>query len=149
MLKLFYVGFASLILINPVDEKEMFCLSQNIYFESRGESYDGRLAVAYVTMNRVESRRFPNTVCEVVWQRRQFSWTQDGKSDWPNTKNKLERKAWKESKIIAKSILSYWQVLQYTDVTNGALYYHNHKVKPVWRAAYNKAAQIGDHVFYN
>ena len=71
---------------------EIHCLALNIYHEARGESLEGRLAVAAVTMNRVRDKRFPDRVCEGVWQPRQFSWTHDGRSDRPR-----EAKAWKRS----------------------------------------------------
>ncbi len=64
--------------LNP---DEVFCLAQNIYFEASVEHRVGKSAVAHVTLNRVDSPRYPDSVCEVVWQDRQFSWTQDGKSD--------------------------------------------------------------------
>ena len=54
----------------PASKKELQCLAQNVYFEARGESSDGQLAVALVTMHRVKSRRYPSTICNVVWQRR-------------------------------------------------------------------------------
>ena len=81
------------------DKRELRCLAQNIYFEARGERQAGQLAVGLVTMNRVNSKRFPNTVCKVVWQKRQFSWTHDGKSDRPT-----DMKAWKLAQKIAEFV---------------------------------------------
>ena len=60
---------------------QVFCLAQNIYFEAGIESVAGKAAVARVTINRKASKKFPKTICDVVWQRKQFSWTHDGKSD--------------------------------------------------------------------
>ena len=83
------------------DEKK--CLTENIYFEARGQGQAGWLAVAQVTLNRVEDRRFPNTVCEVVKQgltyasgqpirnKCQFSWYCDGKSDNPKNMKVYDR----------------------------------------------------------
>jgi len=68
---------------------EVHCLALNIYHEARGETFEGKLAVAAVTLNRVRHKRFPDGVCEVVWQPRQFSWTHDGKTDRP-----YNQKAW-------------------------------------------------------
>jgi len=58
--------------------KEIKCLADNIYFEARNESVKGQVAVASVTKNRVKSKHYPNTICKVVWEHRQFSWTLDG-----------------------------------------------------------------------
>ena len=71
-------------------KEELDCLARNIYFESRNQPLAGRLAVGQVTMNRVDSPRFPNTVCDVVMQggerlhRCQFSWYCDGEVDFPS-----------------------------------------------------------------
>src|SRR5210317_144981 len=67
-----------------VAKDDMYCLQQNIYFEARNQSINGQIAVAWVTLHRVDDPRYPNTICEVVWQRKQFSWTHDGKSGKPN-----------------------------------------------------------------
>jgi spore germination cell wall hydrolase CwlJ-like protein len=64
-----------------LSEDDLFCMIQNVYHESRGEDALGQAAVAHVTLNRVCSSAYPDTVCGVVWQKGQFSWTEDGKSD--------------------------------------------------------------------
>jgi len=56
-------------------QRDLVCLAMNIYHEGRGEEMRGQAAIAAVTMNRVRSARYPDTVCAVVWQRKQFSWT--------------------------------------------------------------------------
>jgi len=104
-------------------EDELNCLALNIYHEARGEPLAGQFAVAYVTMNRVVSARYPSSVCSVVWQHRQFSWTQDGKSDRPR-----EREAWQHSMALAKHIYNNYHRLMdlsrgASDITQGALYY--------------------------
>ena len=58
-----------------IDEK--VCLACNLYFEARGEEKTGIVAVAMVTLNRVNSFEYPNSICKVVWQKWQFSWTRD------------------------------------------------------------------------
>jgi spore germination cell wall hydrolase CwlJ-like protein len=138
----------NIININPVDEDSVLCMTQNIYFEARSESKKGRAAVAFVTMNRVESSKFPNTICDVVWDRKQFSWTHDGKSDWP-AKNKIEMKAWKECKQMAYTFLYFWPTLKYMDHTNKSTHYHADHISPFWNVAYNESARIGSHIFYN
>ena len=64
-----------------LSEDDLFCMVQNVYHESRGEDALGQAAVAHVTLNRVRSPAYPDSVCGVVWQTDQFSWTDDGKSD--------------------------------------------------------------------
>ena len=130
------------------DKKQLYCLSQNVYFEARGENTAGQLAVAMVTMNRVFSKRFPSSVCKVVWQRKQFSWTHDGKSDRPD-----DKKAWKLAKQIAKFV--YNKYGSYKTMSNGALdltrgalhYYAPDLADPRWAESKQVTRQIGGHLF--
>jgi|GEM_PF-1156039 len=131
-------------LAHPRDE--ISCLALNIYFEARGESDEGKVAVGNVVMNRVLSARFPSTVCKVVQQggelrrdRCQFSWWCDGRSDKP--RSKLD---WQRSSEIALAV--YWG--QTTDPTSGALWYHADYVSPSWRKDFVQAETIGRHIFY-
>jgi len=99
-----------------IDANEQHCLAQNIYFEAGNQSLDGMAAVADVTLNRVKSSRYPDTICEVVKQglkhsngamKRnmcQFSWYCDGKSDYIS-RNIVLTKEWSNSKKIAEDIL--------------------------------------------
>jgi spore germination cell wall hydrolase CwlJ-like protein len=64
-------------------DDDRIALACNIYWEARTESVEGMMAVVAVTMNRVNSPKFPDTVSEVVWQYKQFSWTRDGLPDRP------------------------------------------------------------------
>ncbi len=125
---------------------EIECLALNIYFEARGEPDIGKLAVAHVVMNRVEDRRFPETICGVSkdggqkkLNRCQFSWFCDGRSDRPN-----DLRQWERSKALAREI--FWGLSM--DPTGGALWYHATYVRPVWRKALVKSAKIGNHIFY-
>ena len=134
--------------LSPEDAREMRCLALNIYFEARSEPTDGQLAVAFVTMNRVESRRYPDTICRVVWQKRQFSWTHDGKSDRPR-----EQYAWKRAQMIARFIFTKYTALpekvrRTMDRTNGALHYYAPKLaNPYWARAKEVTFSVGGHVF--
>ena len=126
--------------------EELYCLAKNIYFESRNQPKLGRMAVGQVTMNRVNSKRFPNTVCSVIKQggekrnRCQFSWYCDGKSDEPESGS-----VWDESVYLALLIYSE----EFTvDVTEGALWYHATYVSPEWAKHYEKTVQINEHIFY-
>lgn len=128
--------------------KEERCLALNVYFEARGEPVEGQLAVAMVTMNRVTSKQYPNTVCGVVWQRRQFSWTHDGKSDRPRN-----REAWALAKKISKFVLNKYGSLKELsngalDLTNGALHYYAPDLaNPRWAKHKEVTRRIGGHLF--
>ncbi len=116
---------------------QLICLAKNIYYEARGEPLAGKLAVAQVTLNRVESNKFGNTICKVVYEKNQFSWTKKP--------SKLKYgKAWQEALSIAEAAITNGIALQNFD----ALYFHNKKVKPIWAKQKKKLAKIGGHVFY-
>lgn len=123
----------------PADEK--LCLAHNIYFESRGESQVGQEFVAWVTLNRVLSPDFPNTICGVVWQDSQFSWTHDAKSDEPS-----EAAAWETAQSIADEVLAGYGVDR--DPTEGATYFHATSTKPDWHTRFDRVVQIDGHIFY-
>ena len=123
-----------------IEADEINCLALNVYHESRGEHLEGQIAVAQVTMNRMEHEYFPNTVCDVVWQSKQFSWTHDGRSDHPH-----ERLAW----ITALDIADLVYRGQVEDPTKGALFYHATWVRPVWRHRMDYFDTIGIHKFYH
>ena len=140
---LFFAGFASTALaaMQP-QQKEAHCLALAIYFEARGESDLGKLAVGSVVLNRAESSDFPNTVCGVVKQGGetppcQFSWWCDGRSDRPENK-----KSWQASYRLANKILRHGA----RDPTGGALYFHSTAINPRWRL--QRVGRIGSHIFY-
>ena len=130
---------------NTVRFEELYCLAKNIYFESRNQPKIGKIAVAQVTLNRVKSDKFPNTVCEVVYQggerrnRCQFSWYCDVKKDEPTN-----GPAWDDSVYLA--LLVYGD--GFLDVTEGALWYHATYVSPSWAEHYQKTVRINNHIFY-
>jgi len=129
-----------------VTDKDRYCLQQNIYFEARNQSTIGQVAVAWVTMNRVEAKRYPNTVCGVVWQNKQFSWTHDGKSDKPG-KSSLEKRAWEDAGIVAQVVLLDWAREKSSPVKDATMY-HADYVSPYWRTAYDLVVTIDNHIFY-
>lgn len=113
----------------------MICLALNIYHEARGEPLDGRIAVAQVTMNRVESKRYPNTVCEVVYQKSQFSWTA---GDPTIT----------EPEELIKAFLLVVQLETFEDFAGKAThYYAPAKASPFWKNKLTLIGSIGNHVF--
>ena len=117
--------------------EQLYCGAQNIYHESRGESNLGQIAVAHVVRNRVESPKYPNTVCEVIWEPKQFSWTHDGRSDEP-----------KDRKAFVKAVWLHLIANMKNDITDGALNFYAHKkVTPSWASEKEVVALIGNHTF--
>ncbi len=118
-------------------QTETLCLAKNIYYEARGEPLAGKLAVAQVTLNRVESNLFGNTICKVVYQKGQFSWTKKP--------NKIKNdESWKQALRIAESAVNNGIALANFD----ALYFHSKSIKPRWANQKRKLAKIGQHLFY-
>ena len=139
-------------LFTAEDKPEMWCLAQNIYYEARSSNRADRIAVADVVMNRVNDKRYPNTICDVVKQgeqhangkmkrnRCQFSWYCDGKSDWPTNMD-----AWVEAQQIAYNMLVHSDA---RGITEGATHYHATYVEPNWARHYALIGRIGEHIFY-
>ncbi len=121
---------------------EVQCLARNIYFEARDQSILGQYYVAWVTMNRVKDSRWKNDVCQVVWQRKQFSWTHDGKSDRPR-----EQKVFAIAKLIAEDTL-YDARTDGDDLSQGALYYHADYTTPYWSKYLVRISKVDSHIFY-
>lgn len=130
------------------EEKELHCLAQNIYYEAGSESYDGKLAVAQVTVNRAESGKFPDTVCGVVKQKSvlqgrtvcQFSWFCSAKA---RIKLPFNSEMYQESLRAARQVLiDGLELVKLKD----ALYFHAGHVNPNWGKV--RVAKIGNHVFY-
>lgn len=128
-------------------ERRMQCMTQNIYLEAASEPAEGKLAVAQVVMNRVESGKFPQDPCQVVHQKNvvyervlcQFSWYCDQAA-----KNKpVHKKLWDESAEAARMVmLEGFRIPE----LKGALYYHADYVNPGWDK--KRVVKIGRHIFY-
>jgi len=123
------------------------CLSLAIYFEARSESEIGRLAVARVILNRVNSPFYPDTICEVVYQNAgkrdscQFSFACNGKSDRPR-----RGRAWEQAKTLAtRAIAGEGEVQAIATATH----YHADYVLPKWSGAMTRLVKIGRHIFYS
>jgi len=120
---------------------DIFCLAKNIYHEASVESRLGQYAVAQVTLNRVRSNQYPNTVCDVVMDPWQFSWANKKSIRWTHPRGPL----WENSKKIAENvILRGKRVMGLED----ALFYHADYVRPRWRKVDAKIAKIDRHIFY-
>ena len=128
-------------------ERQLGCLAKNIYYEAGGEPFEGKIAVAQVTMNRVNSSQFPGDVCKVIYQKNvfyekvvcQFSWVCDRVS----TFKPANGSNYDESMVAAQKVLLEDYRLP---SLKEALYYHADYVNPGWKK--EKVAKIGHHIFY-
>lgn len=126
-----------------VSNRDLQCLARNIYWEAGGESEVGKFAVAAVTLNRVDHRRYPGSVCGVVYQSVgrscQFSWACNGKRNQTPTGVR-----WQRSVEVAHRALSG----DFEDPTGGALYFHGTRERPSWSRTRLRTTRLGGHVFY-
>ena len=133
--------------------EEFYCLAQNIYWEARSENIEGQIAVAFVVLNRLKNKKYPNTICNVVkegptlvgtsFPKRntcQFSWYCDGRSDIPKNTT-----SWDIATTLTYEILV---LNKYADPIDGATHYHATYVSPNWAKRLAKTKQIGIHIFY-
>ena len=150
------------------DESAIDCLTKNIYFEAKNQSIAGQLAVALVVINRVKDKRFPKTICAVIYEgptyeswktrqipdlpkesrkyyprrdRCQFSWYCDGKSDNPKELTAIDKAQWVAWLVLNGHVF---------DFTRGATHYHANYVNPKWNRhkEVKRIVQIDDHIFY-
>ena len=130
----------------------VMCLALNIYWEARDQPLAGQIAVAQVVVNRANDVRYPDSICDVVYDaeysngssipkrhRCQFSWFCDGLPDKPKNKEAFEG-----SVLIARAVLDG----KTHDLTNTATHYHSIDVNPTWSYYYKKTIRIEDHIFY-
>jgi spore germination cell wall hydrolase CwlJ-like protein len=134
------------------------CLSNNIYHEAKSQSTAGQIAVGLVVINRVRDARFPNTICEVVYQAQystwwkeakgkdvprkhkcQFSWFCDGKHD-----RVTDTQAYQKIMQLVKRLLTN----RYDGLIEGATHYHADYVNPKWSKTKTLIGQVDDHIFY-
>ncbi len=131
---------------------EIFWLTQNIYWETRNQSDNGRITVAVVTINRMMSwqlsfsetgERWPRSIKGVVVQPKRFSWYWDGKSDVPFEN---EAEVWKDCKTIAITVSKLWDMLEpeYKKI----FWYHRYDVNWKYKDHYQVWSQVDDHIFY-
>ena len=161
----------------PVDNAELFCLAQNVYFEARAESVEGKIAVASVSKNRIRDPKNPKTYCGVIhqgpkresWKTRQdpnlspeqriyipvrnrcqFSWTCDGIKDiiWVQYKDGTPIEANRTAWRDSVNVAILVMRGQVKDNTGGAVYYYAHNtVYPGWASSMSETVVIGDHTF--
>lgn len=134
--------------VQDFHKQSLMCLARNIYFEARGEPVAGQYAVAEVTMNRRASRRYPNTVCGVVYEKNwdrlrgrfvgAFSWTEFDTLPEPYGED------WQRALAIAEAV--YYD--RYTPALRGATHFHASYIRPPWAKQKQRVAKIGRHIFY-
>lgn len=123
------------------DIRQIQCMAENIYHEAGNQSRRGMIAVGNVVMNRVESARFPNTPCEVIYQRSrglcQFSWV--------CTRHIIRNmEVFRRAREIAEMVY-YGRT---GDITHGSTFYHAAYISPGWFATLRRTIRIEDHIFY-
>lgn len=141
-----------------LDQAEFECMRANMYYEARNQRSDeAYIAVGYTVLNRVASKRYPDSICGVISQARrdkagnpirhkcQFSWYCDGKPDVPNLNNVLERRAWERATELAAAVMRN----EVDNPIGNATMYHATYVNPHWKRAYHKVATIETHIFYS
>jgi spore germination cell wall hydrolase CwlJ-like protein len=127
-------------------KKEQRCLAEAIYFEARGESEDGQVAVAQVVLNRVKNPAYPDSICGVVYQNKhkrnrcQFSFACDGIKDRISSPA-----AWKTAQRLAKDVTDG---KRFSKMVDASTHYHATYVNPRWAKAMAKRGQVGLHIFY-
>ena len=128
-------------------ERDLECMTRNIYYEAATEPVEGKLAVGQITMNRVADPRFPNDVCAVVYQKTrfsertvcQFSWYCDGSMQ----RRRVVEGLWLESRAAAKKVMfEGWRLPS----LERSMFYHADYVNPQWRK--DRVIKIGRHIFY-
>lgn len=138
--------------LNPVvhvcshKDNSTYALACNIYKEARGEGLDGQLAIGFVTINRSQHEKFPESVRKVVYQHKQFSWT-----IYKNGYKIRDREAWESSVAVSKFLMKIRDkdsLYRRLDNTKGSLYFHTTEVKPYWAKSFKKTVKIGNHQFY-
>ena len=142
--------------VTPVEEsqitaelrdRQLACLAKNIYYEAGSEPFEGKVAVAQVTLNRTESGQFPGDVCRTIYQKNvvyektvcQFSWYCDRETHV----KPLNKAVYEECLTVAKKVLM--EGFRLPGLTN-ALYYHADYINPGWKR--ERVAKVGRHIFY-
>lgn len=130
-----------------VRERQLACLAKNIYYEAGNQPFEGKVAVAQVTLNRTESGQYPSDICKTIYQKNvvyekvlcQFSWV----CDRDTTVRPVNKANFKESEEVAKKVLlEGFRLPSLKD----AMYFHGDYINPGWKR--EKITKIGNHIFY-
>ena len=122
-------------------KQDLFCMAKNIYHEAGSEPTLGKYAVAQVTINRMKSPQYKDTVCSVVFEPYQFSWANYHGRRWTTPRGE----SWLEAKRIARDVLENGKRIHGLD---DALFYHATYVRPSWSRKFDRVTRIGLHIFY-
>lgn len=123
-------------LVNMLSTKESLCLSKTLYFETRGESIEGINKVSSVIINRTYNDKFPNTICEVINQKNQFT--------YDHSKPILNKKVYDRMKYYALLNINKRDTIR----DNNILYYHTNNINLKWDNNLKIVYKIGNHIFY-
>ncbi len=140
-------------------QAEAHCLAVALYHEARGETELGQIAVAQVILNRVKSRKYPDSICGVVYEndhRRnacQFSFACDGISDRPRKAEMFSRMRRLADEVLCNPLCSYhahrdWPLARLSEAMRRASHYHTFRVNPHWSHKIKRVGQVGAHIFY-
>lgn len=129
--------YTLLLVPNLLLASELECMAKNLYFEARGEAEAGQFLVGFVTMNRVRDKRWPDTICKVIYQRNQFEWTRDKHSDNPK-----DRKLYNRMIYIASIVMQADNVDQY-----GYYFKATHRKSSFFKKL-TKLMVVDNHEFY-
>lgn len=124
-----------------ISKKQLDCLSKNIYWEAMREPLIGQISVAHVTYNRVLSRKWGDTFCDVIFEPKQFSWTNNENLRKAEPKNK---KQWKRAK---HSAMLFAKGVRVTTLFDSEFYYAKYIKPPKWSKKMKREANIGQHIF--
>ena len=119
---------------------EANCIATAVYFEARGESLEGQLAVARVIMNRAASGQYPSSWCSVVKQPSQFSFVRHGQFPAIKTASAAWAKAQGVTRLAMADVIP--------SLSNDVLWYHANYVNPSWGHRLSMVQKIGQHIFY-
>lgn len=128
-----------------IDHEALVCLAKNIYYEARGEIELGMQAVAHVTLNR--AAKYGKTVCEVVYTKYAFSWTQSSSRRERELPSGASRA---QAEILSRRVLALREYLgdAAPDPTRGSLFFHEASILPYWAETKKRVRKIGNHIFY-
>jgi N-acetylmuramoyl-L-alanine amidase len=122
------------------ERREALCMALAIYHEARGEPRRGQVAVAWVVLNRQRAGSFPQSICAVVWQKSQFSWTKRPVGSLvPRSAG-----AWAQSQDVARKVMQG----ERADPTDGADHFHGRQIRPRWAGRSKASLLIGKHLFH-
>lgn len=143
------LALLSFMFLQNAHADELMCLAKNIYYEAGSESYDGKMAVAQVTINRSNNPRYPSTICGVVNQKYKTPERTICQFEWVcNTRKAINTASanWQESLEVAKKFLT--EGTTYDKFDENVLFFHAKSLPFNWKKRHIKVATVGNHVFY-